>query len=368
MLPRLIEAGWFEPGAAAYLGAANLAGYFAGALMARGLARRAPPAQILRTMMVLASLSFFACAGTWPFAWFFLWRFLAGVSGAVLMVIGPSFAMQIASPDKRGLVGGLILTGVGAGMVASGTLVSQALAHGGTATWLMLGAAATLRTGGAWRGWRKDPSADAGQAPSPPKDSPGQALGLLDRPVLALFAVYCLTALGLVPHMVFLVDYAARGLALGIGAGSALWIWFGLGAMGGPVLAGRLGDLYGFRRTLLVGTAFEVVAVATTAFTESALLLSATSLVVGAYVPASTTLVLGRLDELTKSDLTARIRLWGIGTTAFSLGQAAGAYALAYYFSQGASYPALFAAGAASLGVAFGIDLAWGERRPPSRA
>src|SRR5690242_3783640 len=40
LLPALIAAGWFPPASAAYLGAANLAGYLAGALVARTLAAR----------------------------------------------------------------------------------------------------------------------------------------------------------------------------------------------------------------------------------------------------------------------------------------------------------------------------------------
>ena len=41
LIPALIAAGWFRPSSAVYLGAANLAGYLAGALGARALAARA---------------------------------------------------------------------------------------------------------------------------------------------------------------------------------------------------------------------------------------------------------------------------------------------------------------------------------------
>ncbi len=40
LLPAIIAAGWFDAADAAYLGAANLAGYLAGALLAARLARR----------------------------------------------------------------------------------------------------------------------------------------------------------------------------------------------------------------------------------------------------------------------------------------------------------------------------------------
>jgi hypothetical protein len=46
----VIAAGWFGPSEAAYLGAANLAGYLAGALLGRRSTLRAAPLA-LRTMM-----------------------------------------------------------------------------------------------------------------------------------------------------------------------------------------------------------------------------------------------------------------------------------------------------------------------------
>ena len=62
LIPVLIAANWFAPAEAVYLGAANLAGYLAGALLARPAADRASAPAVLRTMMVLATASFFACA------------------------------------------------------------------------------------------------------------------------------------------------------------------------------------------------------------------------------------------------------------------------------------------------------------------
>src|SRR5947209_2150062 len=80
LIPALIYAKWFSPADAVYLGAANLAGYLAGALVARQLGVRLGAVRSLRGMMVLASLCCFACAMPVPFVWFFAWRFLAGVS------------------------------------------------------------------------------------------------------------------------------------------------------------------------------------------------------------------------------------------------------------------------------------------------
>src|SRR5215467_9724267 len=73
LIPALIAAGWFSPAQAAYLGAANLAGYLAGALVARPLATRWSSIMVLRAMMVVATAAFFACATPLSFWWFFVW-------------------------------------------------------------------------------------------------------------------------------------------------------------------------------------------------------------------------------------------------------------------------------------------------------
>jgi MFS family permease len=77
---------------------------------------------VLRTSMALATLAFFACAFPLNFAWFFAWRFASGVAGGALMVLAAPTVLPSISLSRRGLAGGAIFMGVGAGIVASGTL------------------------------------------------------------------------------------------------------------------------------------------------------------------------------------------------------------------------------------------------------
>src|SRR3954470_24045987 len=83
LIPALITAGWFTPAAAVYLGAANLAGYLAGALGARVIAAHAGAATALRAALALTAASLFACAFPLGFDWFFVWRFISGGTGGV---------------------------------------------------------------------------------------------------------------------------------------------------------------------------------------------------------------------------------------------------------------------------------------------
>jgi predicted MFS family arabinose efflux permease len=112
LIPALIAAKWFSPSDVIYLGAANLAGYLAGALLARPMAARTDAVGVLRAMMVLATLTCFACSVPVAFAWFFVWRFLAGLTGGVIMVLAASVVLPHTSQAKRGIVGGVIFAGV----------------------------------------------------------------------------------------------------------------------------------------------------------------------------------------------------------------------------------------------------------------
>ena len=94
---------------------------------------------MLRGMMALVTVAFFACALPLSFAWFFLWRFASGVAGGALMVLAAPTVLPHVPPARRGLAGGAIFTGVGLGIMASGTVVPLLLQAGLVATWCGLG-------------------------------------------------------------------------------------------------------------------------------------------------------------------------------------------------------------------------------------
>ena len=165
VLPELIAAHWFKPSQAIYLGAANLAGYLAGALLAQAVASRGSGIATLRTMMLVASAAFFACSAPLRFFWFFLWRFASGVAGGALMAL---------------------------------------------------------------------------VAPT---------------------------------------DFVARGLGRGLAAGAQDWVLFGLGALGGPLLAGAIADRLGLRVTLRLAFVVQAAAVSILAVYTDPVSLTVSSLV-----------------------------------------------------------------------------------------
>ena len=351
LIPALIAAKWFSPSDAVYLGAANLAGYLAGALIARELGVRAGSVRALRVMMVLAALCCFACSAPVSFAWFFAWRFLAGLTGGVIMVLAASTILPHVAPGKRGLVGGIIFAGVGLGVAASGTLVPLLLQQGLTVSWIGLGLLSMLLTLASWKAWPSDTAAER-------KSDDAHPRGRQSVAVRALSVEYGFNALALVPHMVFLVDFVARGLGQGISAGSQYWVLYGIGATLGPLLTGHLADRAGFGPALRVAFLIEAIAILMPAVTTAPPAMIASSVIVGGFTPGIVPLVLGRIHELIPHNAAGQRAAWAQATTMFAIFQAASAYGLSYLFDRtGGDYAMLFAIGAAAVVAALAIDL-----------
>ncbi|MBI3443882.1 MAG: YbfB/YjiJ family MFS transporter [Magnetospirillum sp.] len=347
LIPALVAEGWFSASDAAYLGAANLAGYLAGALGARMMARIAGPAAVVRAMMLLIALSFAVCARPSPFLWFFIWRFASGLAGGAIMVLAATLVLPYVPAARRGLAGGLIFMGVGLGVVASGTLLPFLLSLGLPVTWGVLGGLCLVFTLAAWGGWPDDihlPQAGVQTIP-------------LTGPVRRLMGVYALNAVGLVPHMVFLVDFVVRGLGRGMAQGASIWVLFGLGASVGPVAFGHLGDRIGFRLTLRLALTLQTATIALAAFTGDIVWLAVSGLVIGSFTPGIVPVVLGRIRELLPHDPQAQRAAWSRTTAAFALGQAGGAYGLSWLFADQGSYPILYTVGAAIMGLALIVEL-----------
>ncbi|GGC80705.1 YbfB/YjiJ family MFS transporter [Chelatococcus reniformis] len=354
LIPALVHDQWFSAAQAAYLGAANLAGYLIGAVLSRRLAALAPTAALLRIAMVIAALSFFACAAPAPFTWFLVWRATAGFVGAVLIILAAPFVLPHIAAERRGLAAGMMFVGPGSGIVLAGLVVPELLTVSLTATWIGLGLICAVLVAVAWSGWpaeHRAPPTPTRATDGPGADAAEPALWLL----AAVYAIYALSSVGLVPHMLFLVDYVARGLGRGIVVGSYHWALFGLGAMIGPLVAGGMGDRFGFRLTLRLSLLIQATGVGVLALTPHPLALIGSSLLIGAFIPAISVLTLGRIQEITTGATAANA--WRVATIGFAVGQAAAAYGLSYIFSATESYRLLYGLGAATILVAFAVDL-----------
>lgn len=352
LVPLLIQAHWFAAADVLYLGAANFAGYFIGALVGRPLGRRYGNGAMLRAMMLLASVSFVACSVPLSLAWFFSWRFLSGLAGAVVMVLVAQTVLPMVAQARRGAASGAIFMGIGAGIVASGTLVPLLLRFGLRDTWIGLGAFSALLTALTWKAW-------PGHTPDIVKPA-AQHTGVAAMPlaVRLLYVEYAAVAVGLVPSAVFLVDFIARGIGHGPAQGALFWILYGAGAMAGPMLYGMAADRIGFGRALRLGFVLSALAAATLAWLPSTLALAGASLLLGAFTPGVVTLMIGRLHELLPEAHARQHAAWSRSTTMFALFQALSGYAYSYLYGRsGGDYALLYALAGGAFVLALIVDV-----------
>jgi len=167
--------------------------------------------------------------------------------------------------------------------------------------------------------------------------------------LLAIYAMYGLNAVGVVPHMVFLADFIARGLGQGVERAAYYWIVFGVGAVAGPPLVGPCADRFGFGRTLRYALVVEILAVLALVFTAHPVALAVSSVVLGGLIAGVVPLALGSLQELLPGDLPRQRAAWSIATTCFALGLAGGSFGYSYVFAQSGQHTVLFAVGAGAL-------------------
>lgn len=356
LLPQLIEADWFSPAQASYIGAANLLGYLLGALASAPLMRRFSSRALIRINLLVILLGFVASAWPAPFLWFAFWRLLAGISGAALMVVGTASMLGAMQEEDRKRGGPCLFLGIGLGILASATLVPTLLALSLSAAWLGLAAISTLPLGLALWHW---PAGIGERRPTPQERAPSPGGAGSDSPrlgrasrhaVVAVMIAYGLDAIGFVPHTLFWVDTLVRQLGQPQGMGTLQWALFGIGALLGPFVAGSLATRLGWHRALVSALALKGLAVALPLLGGGLTGLSLSSLLVGALIPASVALTSGRLAEL--GGATHHPRLWGLATASFAAAQALGAFVFAELYVRLDYSLVVYALAAIALGVA----------------
>lgn len=346
LLPELIQQGWFEDSQAVYLGAANLLGYLIGALSAHRLSEKLPLRLLMGICFTAITLSFALCAQPFSFEWFFSWRLLAGVTGAILMVVGPATALASTETSRRASVGALVFTGIGLGAVLSASVVPLLMQLSLSATWLALGSlalAAGLVCDRSLIRLEADKSALINQ-PTAVSATVTKPLGGI---LLFVMAAYALDAVGFVTHTVFWVDYLARERALGTEAASFQWAAFGLGAVCGPLIAGWVVQRCGWHKGLLLAFSVKSIAVLLPLLSIALVSLTLSSFIVGALVPGIVALTSGRIAELVGS--ADHKRYWGLATAVFAIAQALSGYSMSALYEIWGSYFYLFYTGSAAL-------------------
>ncbi|WP_430398958.1 YbfB/YjiJ family MFS transporter [Ferrovibrio sp.] len=342
LIPALIQDGWLQASEAVYLGATNLTGYLFGSMLSYRLATRFGAGPMVRLALVLTTLSFIVCALPLGFWWFVPWRFMAGFTGAMLMIIALPIILVRMPLDRRARAAGVVFTGVGIGVAASGSLVPSLAAFSVSAVWLGMALVSGSLTLITWRSWV--------QAAAPVAATSEELSGkLLSRPIVLLLLAYGFDSFGFVPHTVFWVDFVARGLGRGLAEGGFYWVCFGVGALCGPLAAGFTAEKLGFHRALIIAFLLKSFGIFLPLLSTSVPALMLSPFLAGAFAPGISAILSGRVAELV--GLTRHRQVWGWMTVAVGAAQACGGYSLSYLFTQTHSYMLQFLIGGTALAI-----------------
>lgn len=316
LIPALIQQHWFSESQASYLGVVTLLGYIFGAPMANVLAVRVSRPTLIRWAMVICTLSYLCCAwSSAPMSWFYLWRTLAGVAGAMLMVLAPPMVVRLHHSSLRTRVSGVVFAGIGLGAMLSGTLIPLLLLLSLESAWLGMGLVSLVVTVLSWSIWSPQPQTQieaGGDRLLTLRAGQLGALGLI-------LAAYSCNAIGYLPHTLFWVDFVVRELGMSQFHGGFFWAMFGLGAAIGPLITGQLGDRLGIRTALLLAFGLKGLGVALPLMDTSAAALLMSSVLVGAFTPGTVTLV--STYTLDCVGAARHTKAWSVMTLAFALAQ-----------------------------------------------
>ncbi|ARP90396.1 MFS transporter [Bordetella genomosp. 9] len=355
LIPELIREHWFSTSSVIYLGAANLAGYLCGALLARPLGNRLGNERTLRAMMLLITATFLACAFPLSVSWYFFWRALSGIAGGVVMVLVAATILPHVPPSSKGKASGAIFLGLGLGIAGTGTIIPLLLRLGLAQTWIGLAIVSAVLTAASWFAW---PSAKLSPASQPLPAGHVGARTHFGWRIKLLYAQYALLAASVVSPMVFLVDYIARGLGMGTQYGAVFWVLYGVGAIAGPPLYGLLADRMGARNGIRLVASVQIAALLGVYLTENPMAVGVLTVLIGTFAPGIVPIVLARVHELVPKNAPKQNIVWSRATT-LSAGVMAGAgYAFSALFNaSGGNHRLVFLAAALLVIVAMGGEV-----------
>lgn len=339
-IPSLIESSWFTPSEAAYLGAANLVGYFVGAWRSHGISERFGVMKTILASFVLVALSLALSHQPLPFWTFAILRFVAGAAGATLMVVAPSYALMSTPAERRPIVGSCIFTGIGFGILFSSLLAPILVSQGLSTSWMILCGMTIIAMFIASWGMRHLHRIAQKKQAHEKVEGPSKPVSMI---IFFIFIAYGLDAAGFIPHTVFWVDFLAREQGLGTQEASLQWGVLGAGAVFGALLAGQLAYRIGWGNSLSIAFLLFTIAILLPFFSTETIFRYMSSFVVGAMIPAIVTLVSGRLSELVSP--IQHKKYWGMATAYFAAAQALSGLVMSAFYDWAGQYHWLFLLG-----------------------
>nr|WP_321934979.1 YbfB/YjiJ family MFS transporter [Paraburkholderia sp. J8-2] len=351
LLPLMLHGGALDLRHGGWLASLNYAGYFVGALSC--VALRIAPAKIVRAGLVATVLLTLAMGLTEQFWIWAAVRFVAGAVSAWTFVFASQWGLRRLAQLGANEWGGVIYTGPGVGIIATGLFVSAAGGLGARAGWLGFGLISALLAVLVWPAFGEDmralaprpaASTTAGTAHDTGEDRRADALWLV--------LLYGVPGFGYIITATFLPVIARHALP-GSAWPDLFWPMFGAALITGALLAARF-PLHWDNRVMLAGAyVLQAVGIALGIVWPNAAGFSFGSVLIGLPFTAITLFAM-REARLLRGEHAAA--LMGYATAAYGVGQIAGPLVAApLAASTGSFSPSLWLAAGALVAGALGL-------------
>lgn len=241
---------------AGFLGSCGFAAYLASSVFVTMKGPRLAPGQLVRWGVAGTALGLLVLASAGSVWWLGVGMLLTGASGALVWISAPGLAASAVVPGRRGWAIGLLSTGIGLGVVASGQLAAVTRDVEGSASWRLVWAIqAVLATAClvltlAWRHLTAGPTDRAAATITALRKVPGWA------GITVAYTGYGLSYALFVSYLVTMLEDDAHYTAA---HSSHMFAVLGLATVGAAVI-GQLSDRFG--RLVVLAACLGAMAVA----------------------------------------------------------------------------------------------------------
>lgn len=258
MLPVMLHEGKLDLQAGGVLASLNYLGYFLGALSCAAI--RAKPAHMVRGGLVATAVLLLGMGLLQGFSFWGVLRTAAGVMSAWTFVFASGWGLRRLAETGAPALGGVIYTGPGIGIAATGLLGGALGRWGSEAGWIGFGLLSFVLIAAIWRIFGDGESADAG-APAASAATPSAAeSAAAHSDARWLVGLYGLAGFGYIITATFLPVIARQALP-GSPWPDFFWPLFGLAIVPGALIGARAPIHWDNRLLLAVAYALQALGV-----------------------------------------------------------------------------------------------------------
>lgn len=337
LMPIMIEQYHWNHDFASYLGSANLLGYLMGALLALPSIKEKYIPSLIVLSAIAGSLSLLCCSFMdMSLVWFIVWRTISGISGGLLMILAPSFAMKYIPNTQRLKVNFLGFSGIGVGVLSATIIIPLLKNMPVHYIWDIFAGLSLLGSLTLYRLLTRNTAQVIKSQSTSLQASQKSRLGLV------IIIAYMCSAFAYIPHSLFWMDYLSGTLHFPLQQRNLFWVLYGMGSCIGALVAYGLSRIMGYLQTIKWLYAIYCLAVVLPFLSQMTSLLALSSLLTGLLTPATVFISSYSLLQIYEQRYQ---KLWSLATIGFASTQLLGGVVISTLHHLHWSYAHLFLLG-----------------------